>query len=83
MVQDLWSELIDWLNTKYNLELELHRDLFVLSKFYEENEHLYVISIIAKQYLFSYKYSEAAPTAEGCIRKILESQKIEKYIGKK
>ena len=75
--------LIDWLNSKYHLDLEIDRDLFVLSKFYEENDHLYLISIIIKQFIFSCKYSGALPTVEGCINKIIETQKIEKYIAKK
>ena len=83
IVQDLWQKLIEWLNTKYDSELEIDRDLFVLGKFYEDDEHLYIISIIAKQYIFSCKYSETKPTLEGCISKILETQKVEKYIGKK
>ena len=83
IISNLWKNVIEWLSTKYQKDIEMDKDTFVLSKFYGQDGYLFLISVIVKQYIFSCKYAKVMPSIEVCKEKILNVQKMELYIAKK
>ena len=83
IINEIWSFVINWISEKYSLELELDKDLFLLSKFYEENSLICLISIIVKYYIHVSKCTGSIPTKEGALNRIAITQRIEKYISLK